>query len=101
MKLRHHTSSLMSTPHATCLTRSFESNSTLQGSLLDVLGLSILFSSNYLFAMIDIYTYTYALCTAKFAGKIAFGFIKSNMNFPVPKDTKSIYFSALPPDTSL
>lgn len=36
--------------------------------------------------------YTYALCTAKFVGKIAFGFIKSNMNFPVPKDTKRYLF---------
>lgn len=40
------------------------------------------------------------LYTAKFSGKFAFGFFKSNMDFPGSKDTESyldIYFSALHP----
>lgn len=68
-----------------------------RGALLsDVWCLNILLSSEYLFAMMYVLQeLPCELYTAKFSGKFAFGFFKSNMSFPGPKDTnKYLFFSS-------
>lgn len=96
----HHTASQINFTFNISYHWSFKRNCSRGAFISDVWCLNILLSSYYLFAMMYVLQeLPCELYTAMFSGKFAFGFFKSNMNFPGPKDTKSIYFSALPPNT--